>query len=51
VSLTTDGNITTHVYEQAGIYDVTLTVATADNGEKNSVTRSVFVGQKDEPTL
>ena len=51
VSLTTDGATTTHTYQQAGIYDVTLTVATADNGEQNSVTRSVFVWQKDEPTI
>ncbi|USN55871.1 MAG: PKD domain-containing protein [Candidatus Peribacteria bacterium] len=40
----------THTYKKAGVYQVKILVLTTD-GEENSLTRQVFVGQQDEPTL
>lgn len=42
---------TTHIYTEAWIFPVTLTVATLWDGEENSITRNVFMGQKDVPTI
>ncbi len=39
-----------HVYNKAWVFPVTIAVATAD-GEENSVTRNVFMWQKDTPVL
>lgn len=40
----------THTYTKAGIYPVSLTVATAD-GEENTITKQLFVGEQGEPVI
>lgn len=40
-----------HIYDQAGIYNVELHVATPNGLEENTITRRVFVGQKDSPSI
>jgi len=44
------GASVSHTYAKAWVFPVTVTVATED-GEQNSVTRNVFMGQKEFPVL